>query len=40
MKEIEKLLDLGKDYKIENREERKEGIKVYKVIYVSCKKKR
>lgn len=38
MKELEKLLDLGKDYKIENQEERKEGLKVYKIIYVSCKK--
>ena len=40
MKELEKLLRLGKDYKIDNQEEKLEKGKTIKAIYVSCKKKK
>ncbi|MBE6155473.1 MAG: hypothetical protein E7164_01805 [Firmicutes bacterium] len=40
MKELEKLLQLGKDYKIESQEEKNEGNIINKTIYVSCKKKK
>lgn len=40
MKELEKMLNLGEEYKIEKQEEKKENNKVIKIIYVSCKKKR
>lgn len=39
MKELEKMLNLGEEYKIDKQEEKKENNKVIKVIYVSCKKK-
>ena len=38
MKELEKLLELGNDYKIEGNSEIKENNKRIKLIYVTCKK--
>lgn len=38
MKELEKLLELGNDYKIEGYNEMKENNKRIKLIYVTCKK--
>ncbi len=38
MKELEKLLELGNDYKIEGNNEIKENNKRIKLIYVTCKK--
>jgi len=40
LKELEKLLKLGSDYKVEKQGEVKENGKSIKVIYVSCKKKK
>lgn len=40
MKEVEKILKLGSDYKIDKQEEKIENKKTIKVIYVSCKKKK
>mgnify|MGYP003571386346 CR=1 FL=1 len=40
MKELEKMLNLGSDYKIEKQEEKIEKGKIVKVVYVSCKKKK
>ena len=40
MKELEKMLKLGSDYKIEKQEEKVENKKTIKIIYVSCKKKK
>ena len=38
MKKIEKLLDLGNDYKVDNLEENNEKGITYKKVYISCKK--
>ena len=40
MKEVEKILKLGSDYKVDKQEEKIENKKTIKVIYVSCKKKK
>ena len=40
MKELEKMLSLGSDYKIEKQEEKNEKGKRIKIVYVSCKKKK
>ena len=40
MKELEKLLKLGSDYKVEKQGEVKENNKTIKLIYVSCRKKK
>ena len=40
MNELEKILKIGSDYKIDKQEERIENKKIIKVIYVSCKKKK
>ena len=40
MKELEKILNLGDDYKIEKQEEKNENGRIIKVVYVSCKKKK
>lgn len=40
VKELERLLNLGKDYTIEKQEEKIEKNKTVKVIYITCKKKK
>ena len=40
MKELEQLLKLGSDYKIEKQEERSINGKIIKVIHIKCKKKK
>ena len=40
MKELEMLLKLGEDYKIEKQEEKNEKGKTIKIIYIRCKKKK